>query len=130
MGDRRSIGNQQLYWTPRALAILKGSSNRSVTSNFWVNRAFQVIEAELNEDPNKLIVVTDVRYKSELEQFEDRFEEKVIFIRVKRFHSSPSNDPSERDLDDHNFDYYIDNTKTESDSYRQLREALFHKFKL
>jgi hypothetical protein len=115
---------ETVYWTPRALAILKGSSNRSVTSNYWTARAFGVMEGELNEDPNRLIVVTDVRYRSELTQFKEKFGDNVAFVRVERFKDSPSTDPSERDLDEHKFDYYVNNTGTLEEAYDQVEKIL------
>jgi hypothetical protein len=110
----------QLYWTPRALAILKGSTNRSVTSSYWTEQAFGDMEAKLKENPNSLITVTDVRYRSELAQFKERFGDKVVFARVNRFNESPSQDPSERDLDGAKFDFYVDNTGSLSYLHGQL----------
>jgi dephospho-CoA kinase len=113
----------KLYWTPRALAILKGSTNRSVTSNFWTNKAFESIENSLKG--NNLVVVTDLRYKSEIEQFKTRFSsEEVVFVRIERFKESSSNDPSERDLDNHQFDFYIDNTGDLKHAERQMETIL------
>jgi hypothetical protein len=37
------LHHEQLYWTPRALCILKGSTNRSVISNSWVTCAMNKI---------------------------------------------------------------------------------------
>jgi len=112
----------QLYQTPRSLAILKGSTNRSVRSDFWTNKAFEVIQANLNA--GELVVVTDLRYQSEVKQFSERFPEQVVFIRINRFTTSPSNDPSERDLDNHKFDYYIDNTGALKSSQQQVDNVL------
>ena len=127
LGNRANIIEEtkdRLYWTPRALAILKGSTNRSVASNYWTGQAFGVMEAELKEDPNRVITVTDVRYKSELAQFKERFGDNVVFVRVNRFKESPSSDPSERDLDDGKFDFYLDNTGTLENLHGQI-ERLF-----
>lgn len=112
---------EQLYWTPRALAILKGSTNRSVTSDYWVQKTFQKIEAL---PKSTMSVVTDLRYQSELKQFDNHFKGSAVFIRINRFKDSPSSDPSERDLDNAEFDYYIDNTKTLLDLYGQLNDII------
>ena len=123
--DRNGFYDErQVYWTPRALAILKGSVNRSVTSNYWTQKTFDKAESYLKEDPSKLIVVTDVRYKSELAQFKERFGDQVTFVRVNRFKESPSSDPSERDLDDGKFDHYVDNTGTLERLYEQGSKLL------
>lgn len=113
---------EQLYWTPRALAILKGSVNRSVDSNYWTNKAFDKIDAQLKE--NRLVVVTDVRYRSELVQFKERFGDQVVFVRVNRVKESTSNDPSERDLDTAKFDFYVDNADHLNFTYAQLENIL------
>lgn len=109
----------QLYWNPRALAILKGSTNRSVRSNFWVQKAI-----EKAKNINGTAVISDLRYKSELGQIKEAFGEDVLFIRVRRFEKSLSTDPSECDLDDSKFDHYIDNTGTKEETFQQLEEIL------
>lgn len=117
---------QDLYWTPRALAILRGSTNRLVSSAFWTNQAFAVMADILKKDPDALITVTDVRYRSELVQFTERFGDQVAFVRINRFKESPSNDPSENDLNDHKFNLYIDNTGTLEQLHGQLKGLLSH----
>jgi len=111
-----------VYWTPRALAILKGSVNRSVQSNYWTSKAFEEITHRLKHGQN--IVVTDLRYKSEVSQFKEAFGESLITIRVNRFDSSPSSDPSENDLNDHRFDYTLENKGTKEQLYSQLQEIV------
>jgi len=118
--DDASCG--QLYFTPRALAIIKGSTNRSVRSDFWVNKAFDAIQKQLNDD--KLVVVTDLRYQSEMVQFKEKFGNEVIFVRVNRFETSPSQDPSERDLDNAKFDYYVDNSGSIENTNKQVKGFL------
>lgn len=121
-GDVEGYGLSSLYWTPRALAILKGSVNRSVRSDFWTSKAFGIMQAELNENSEQIIVVSDLRYKSEMVQLKERFGDKAVFIRINRFKESPSSDPSERDLDDGQFDYYLDNSKTIEDTFKQIED--------
>lgn len=121
-GVHHNGGGFQLFQTPRSLAILKGSTNRSVQSNYWVNRAFDQIDHSLKH--TKLVVVTDLRYKSEMSQFKEKYGEEVIFIRINRFKESPSQDPSERDLDDAEFDFYVDNTRTLEEAHGRIREIL------
>lgn len=115
-------GIQTLYWTPRALAILKGSVNRSVASNFWVQKALDT----MRESGSHLVVVPDLRYKSEMTQLKEAFGENVTFIRVNRFDSSPSKDPSEHDLDDATFDFYVENATTKESCFYQLEDILDH----
>lgn len=107
---------KQLYWTPRALCILKGSVNRSVDSSYWVSRALEYIHSEL-EDPgcnsdghwHEGVVVSDLRYRSEVEQLRQSLGKNLITVRVDRFDNCQSTDPSERDLDNYKFDVVLDN---------------------
>lgn len=112
----------KVYQTPRSLAILKGSTNRSVRSDYWVNKAFESVEAHLKE--NKMVVISDLRYKSEAQQIKNRFGDKAVLIRINRFKESPSTDPSELDLNDYKFHHYIDNTGSLEEAYKQLEEIL------
>lgn len=107
-----------LYWTPRALAILRGSTNRAVNPNFWTEKAFSSIMSK------QTFVITDVRYKSEVEQFAKKFPHEAVFVRVNRHKESPSNDPSERDLDSYEFDHHIDNTGSLSATHRQIEDIM------
>lgn len=107
---------EQLYWTPRALCILKGSVNRSVDSSYWVGKALEYIQSEL-DDPgsnsdgqwNEGVVVSDLRYRSEVEQLRQALGKKLITVRVNRFDDCQSTDASERDLDNYKFDIVLDN---------------------
>lgn len=107
------------YWTPRALAILEGSTKRSARSNHWVQKAI-----EKAKNVNGMVVISDLRYKSELSQIKAAFGDDVTFIRVNRFKESPSNDPSERDLDDGEFNGYVDNFGTKEQAFVELEEIL------
>lgn len=121
-GDFGNFQLEKLYWTPRALAILKGSSNRSVRSNYWVQKAI-----EKAKKVDGLVVISDLRYKSELSQMKEAFGDDLVTMRVERFDISPSSDPSERDLDDANFDYRINNRGTKEQAFQQLENFLISK---
>ena len=105
------LHNEQLYWTPRALCILKGSTNRSVVSNYWVTCAVNKIGFDQSHK-EKTYVISDLRYKNEVEQLRSFFGANLTTVRVNRFDSSPSVDPSERDLDNGQFDVVISNKGT------------------
>lgn len=106
------------YWTPRALCISKGSTNRSVRSDYWVKRAVE----EMQKNPEKTYIISDVRYKTEMNQvIEFAGKENVISIRINRFETNPSQDASEIDLDDYNkFDHIISNRAGLDMLYRSL----------
>ena len=109
---------EQLYWTPRALCILKGSVNRAVRSDFWVQAAIFAIEdqmhhtPQINPDIGDTFVISDLRYRSEVEQLRQAFGKNLVTVRVNRFDTVATTDPSERDLDNYNFDVTLENKGT------------------
>ena len=109
----------QLYWTPRALCIHKGSTMRAIDPDYWVNRALT------NLENGKVYVISDLRFKSEMESIRKTIPD-VVFVRVNRFDKSDSTDPSERDLDDAEFNYVIQNTGT-LESFQDTVVALANK---
>jgi hypothetical protein len=115
----------QLYWTPRALCILKGSSNRAVTSQFWTEQTINLINNEIHKAPSLPtgFVISDLRYRSEVEQLRQAFGKDLTTIRINRS-INLSSDPSEHDLNDYKFDYVIDNTGTIEDLKLNIQEIL------
>jgi hypothetical protein len=99
-----------LYWTRRALCILEGSSKRTADPNFWVKKAIETARAQNIE----YVVISDLRYKNELSALREALgpNDSMSSVRISRFETSPSTDPSERDLDDAEFDVHIHNKKT------------------
>lgn len=109
------------YWTPRALCILEGSIKQSVNSGYWVQKVVDYIkefsEAHSNTPEICKFVISDLRYRSEVDQLREAFGDKLLTCRINRFEDSPSNDPSERDLDKHEFDSSINNIGTLEELY-------------
>jgi len=105
------VGNNkvQLYWTPRALCILKGSSNRAVSSKYWTEKVINKINNSTSNTSG--YVISDLRYRSEIEQLKLAFDKNLILIRINK-QESKSLDSSERDLDNFYFENIIDNTGT------------------
>ena len=112
---------EQLYWTPRALAILKGSTNRTVRSDYWVSKAIKAAE-----ERGGLIVISDMRYKSEMAQLREAFGNDLITMRIERFDTSPSQDPSERDCDNATFDFTIQNKGSLASLYNDFDAIMAH----
>jgi len=116
----------QLYWTPRALCILKGSVNRAVDSSYWVGRTVDEIKTTATDDFNngntgrEGFVISDLRYRSEVEQLRQAFGKNLITVRINRFQDVNSTDPSERDLDNYKFDITIENVGTLDELYYHL----------
>ena len=109
---------EQLYWTPRALCILKGSVNRTVTSDYWIAMTIKRIE----DSPNECHVITDMRYRNELNQLREHFGKQLTSVRIDRFDSTDSTDPSENDLTGTKFDVTITNRGTLEEFTEKLRE--------
>ncbi len=110
----------KLFHTPRSLAILKGSTNRVVRSNFWVQKAISEIKDRYEDLTSETFVISDLRYNSEIGQLREAFGNDLTTIRINRFEKSPSSDPSEMDLVGVKHDYEIDNTGTLAEAERQM----------
>lgn len=103
-----------LYWTRRALCILEGSIKRTSDSNYWVKRTVSGMK------PGGKYVISDVRFQSELNALFTFAPNSVIAVRVERFPDSPSQDPSERNLDEFPFPHRINNLKAEGVTREQV----------
>lgn len=110
MYDKKGGGAVQMYWTPRALCILEGSIKRSVNTSYWVDRAIDKMSSYMTEGFN--VVVSDLRYRSEVEQLRQAFRKDLTTVRINRFDSTPSTDASENDLNNAKFDVNIENRGT------------------
>jgi len=98
-----------LYHTPRSLAIIEGSTKRSVASDYWVKAVLAKTK------PDGLYVISDVRFRSEIRQIQKAAGSgNVVTARVERFEETNSVDPSERDLDSWLFDMVINNKENEN----------------
>ncbi len=104
------------YWTGRALAIFKGSGNRAVNTAYWNEKAVECIEASMT----KLIVIPDLRFKTEVAYMKKCFGKNFVTVRIDRFETVNTTDPSEIDLIDHVFDYRIDNSQNKNISKQKV----------
>lgn len=94
------------YWTPRALCILEGSMKRAVSSGHWMRKAIEAIR--MISDGR--YVISDMRYVSEADSLRALLpREELLLMRINRFESIDTQDPSERDLDDYRFDVTMGN---------------------
>lgn len=108
-------------WTPRDILILEGATARKVDPDFWSR---QLVRSILEQDCIR-IVVSDVRFPDEIEYIRHRLRGWGIRdVRVIREADSPTTDPSERSLDDHQFDDYIRNTGTLEELYGKVDHLL------
>lgn len=119
-GTAGNYTQEQLYHCPRSLAILKGSTNRVVTPDFWINAASQFIRFDSQPHTTNRFVIPDLRYRSEIEGLKRTLKD-IVTIRINRFDSVNSTDPSERDLDGYEgFSYTIDNKGTLEELYGKI----------
>jgi len=112
--------HQPCYWTPRALLILEGSVKRSVDSAYWLD----ALSDKMKDNRGGNFIVTDTRYCSEMEQLIDIFGDEVTTIRIDRWPFNPSDDPSENDLNEYEFDVRIANTGTIEEFHNNINQAL------
>jgi len=104
------------YWTPRALCILEGSIKRSVNSNFWTAKTIELIK----NNSDRKYVISDLRYKSEADTLRMLLpSQELLLMRIQRFDTIETQDPSERDLDDYNFDVTLFNSTSSVEKYLQ-----------
>jgi hypothetical protein len=111
---------EPLFWTPRALAIFKGSGNRSVDPDYWTRQAINKIWTS----QDGLVVIPDLRFKSEVSQLKKVFGDDLTTVRINRFDRSPSTDASERDLDNAEFNHIIENRGTLEEFYAKIDTML------
>jgi len=110
----------RVYHCPRSLAILKGSTNRLVNTDYWVKRA--IMKVTVDGKNSNIVVIPDLRYKSEVAQLRKALGDKLITVEIKRFDKSPSSDPSEIDLDGHEFDVTVENKGTLEEFYSKVEQ--------
>lgn len=105
-----------LYHTPRSLAIFEGSTKRTIFPNFWTNLTIKQInklrDSNILSMNNTLAVIPDLRFRNEIDELKQAFGDNLITVRVNRFDTVDSSDPSELDLDGAKFDVVIDNKTT------------------
>lgn len=115
MSDGLVTLKEQVYWTPRALLILHGTIARSVNPLHWVEKA-------VNTKGYPGIVISDWRLKSEYDAVAKIVgKENITTIRINRYESN-SVQETERNLDNFNFDYVIENKGTLNDFYNKLAQ--------
>jgi len=111
--------NKKPHHTPRSLAILLGSTMRSINPHYWVNRTM----IDIGDGFGKLSIITDLRYRSELSELRNRYGNDLVSIRINRY-DSKSKDGSERDLDNTPFDIVLENNGTMDELVNKCLNAL------
>jgi hypothetical protein len=107
----------EFYWTPRAILILEGAAKRFIDPDYWVKKALQKIT-------HQNVVITDVRFRSEMSHLVLQSATPALSVRIERFVSSVSQTSSEIDLDGYNFDVVINNKGTLLDFKREINNFI------
>lgn len=92
--------------------------------NVWIDRVARSIDEITTADPNANIIVTDMRFKNEMNWLKDHG---FITIKITRNDRIIDRDPrhiSEIDLEGAEFDYYIENNGTRDEYYSTIDEIL------
>lgn len=107
-----------IYHTPRSVLVIEGSTKRSISPNYWVKAALdKTVEGGL-------YVISDVRFRSEIQDLKELAGSNLVTLRMERHEQSDQNDPSERDLDNYNFDFVINNKESEGKTLREVYESV------
>lgn len=88
------------FWTPRRIMIETGRFYRSVDPDFWVKKLFDQIKTEPQAQMGTY-VITDVRFKNEIEWMRRHGALTVRLERPEEFTGANIDDPSETELDDY-----------------------------
>jgi len=91
----------------RQLLINIGQAFRAIRPTIWVDYVINKIKSHAKEREGQVYLIDDMRFKNEL-ALAKTFD-KCISIRVSRPSSLSIDDISENDLDDAEFDHYIEN---------------------
>ena len=105
-------------YTVRDLFIKIGNGLReSIHKDIWVKGLFS------NYTSDQKWLITDLRYKNEYKKIK---ENKGICIRINRpdNKNTPINNPSETELDNHEFDYYITNDGDINDLVEKIKQLI------
>jgi len=120
MGVLPDNSREIVYWTRRALCILEGSTKRTADPDYWVKIAVKTAK----RTGKNLVVISDLRYRNELSTTKMALEagDELVTVRVNRFDDTESKDPSERDLDNAEFDVVIENRSTLEEFLTSVRD--------
>ena len=89
----------------------------NISNDFWVYRLMKVIKGQ----PDFFFVITDVRFKNEIEAIEAN---NGIVIRLTRDIGLKDDHPSETSLDSYSFLYEINNNGTKESLYCDLKKII------
>jgi hypothetical protein len=111
----------------RQLLINIGQHMRAIRATVWVDYVINKIKAEGASGTNKVFIIDDMRFSNEL--ILAKTFDACVSVRLKRDSELHLDDTSETDLDNAEFDYYIDNNGDEA-ALKSKMSGLFEQIKL
>lgn len=91
--------------TNRDVLIQHGMNMRKIDENYWIN----IVVEKMKQHPNRDVIITDCRFKNEVEFFKSLHDIDVITVRLFRESVTipPQDLPSEHDLDRYHADHLL-----------------------
>lgn len=115
------LSNAKPLTTPRDLLIAYGAKARAEDASVFVRNTVTAIQA----DGHERIVITDWRFPNEFKYMRDAFfASHVMPVRIRRPGIVPTEDPSERSLDDMIMEELVDNDGSIEDLRCRLRALM------
>jgi len=118
---RLLLNGDTLYWTPRAIMIVKAYTERAIYINYWSDKLMSISSCDR-------IVIKDWRNPDELERVKKILpNHKLIQVRIDSPEESNTTDVSERAMDSYTgFDVRIlnDKSKGKEHYYKLIEEKL------
>jgi len=132
---------KKLFWSPRALMVFIANYRRSINPDHFILKTVLQIEKDLlNYSQSKnliILMIDDWRYKNEEIFINNYFKNypinlEIIKIRIDRFNKHPtgSNDNSEHDLDNYNFDFILNNKFTFKKYQKNIKKLILQILKI
>lgn len=112
--------------TGRSILQKVGTTFRDYDENFWVDQIITVLR--LFEDLRDIVILSDCRYKNEIEAMKSAFDTTVFRIERTNFDNGLTEEQkqhkSETDLDDYKVEIVIKNDGTIDDFNKKVREVI------
>jgi len=106
----------------RQLLINIGQKFREIRASIWADIVIQQInDLDIGSPKNNIYCIDDMRFKNEIKSLEKYG--RLITIRLNRIDGQLNiDDVTEKDLDNHKFDYYIENDGSVKDLKQKIQQ--------
>jgi len=117
--DQNPVNKEEVRFIWQGIGQLM---REEVNKDFWVEKEYQAYLRDKEKSPNLIGIVTDVRYRNEANFFVDK--NFPLFRIYRSNYAIEDSHPSEVELDDFTFDYYIDNSSSLDELERKWKKLL------